>query len=192
MSPRSTKKPKPKPKPKAKRKFDLRLTVDTEGEQASSKKWTWKGVVIAVLSGALITPAMALMGYGAWALLHSTLDSALPTKVETEGEFRWHVNIYGPGKSDRLDAKTPNDVVRYRFIDIEPKVAKLDSVPLPRPKPREIAARDAPIDTYPDRAIGPRIRNKCDDETYKSLPLVINPCLQQPLNIKPPVANLAR
>jgi hypothetical protein len=183
MSPRISK----RIKANTKRKFDLRITLDSEGDPSKPKKYGRKALLVGLLFGALIPPAIALMGYGAWSLLRGAAENASlsdPDRTETNGELgiRWTINVNRTDKGDRLDIQAPNDVVHDRFIDVEPKVA----IPVPRRKPPEIAAREAPVDTHPERAIGPRAKNKCDDARYKNLPAIMNPCLDQPLNIKPP------
>lgn len=146
--------------------------------------------VIAFLS----TPALALISYGVYAFLGvGTAGNGGRDEVVTPAAVTWVVQTNRENKGDRIILSAA-DTVRQRFVfDDVSDDPSLEKVPLPRPRPNELIALDAPpIDLQP--ALDRNKREECEWGKLKTvpgskldtLPDFMRSCLEPPIQLTPP------
>jgi hypothetical protein len=142
----------------------------------------------------LSAPALALMSYGVYAFLGaSTTSNDASHKVAIPVAITWAVNTNRENKGDRI-IPSAAETVQQRFIfDDVSNVASAEKVPLPRRRPDELIALDAPpIDLQP--ALDRNRRQQCEWEKLKrvpdakleTLPDFMTSCLGPPTQLTPP------
>jgi hypothetical protein len=162
---------------KLNRKFHDRIAITITG-------------VIAFLS----TPALALISYGVYAFLGAgTTSNGGSHKVEIPAAVTWAIQMNRENKGDRIILSAA-DTIRLRFVfDDVSNVASAEKVPLPRRRPDELIALDAPpIDLQP--ALDRNKRVQCEWEKLKrvpdakleALPDFMTSCLGPPTQLTPP------
>jgi hypothetical protein len=162
---------------KLNRKFHDRIAITITG-------------VIAFLS----TPALALMSYGVYAFLGAgTTSNGGSHKVEIPAAVTWAIQMNRENKGDRIILSAA-DTVRLRFVfDDVSNVASAEKVPLPRRRPDELIALDAPpIDLQP--ALDRNKRDECQwdrlkrmpDIKLEALPDFMRSCVGPPIQLTPP------
>jgi hypothetical protein len=151
-------------------------------------------IIITAVTVCLSVPALALMSYGVHAFLGAGKTGkggdhnvAIPVAVT------WAVQTNRENKGDRIILSAA-DTVRLRFFfDDVSNVPVAEKVPLPRPRPDELIALDAPpIDLQP--ALDRNKRQQCEWEKLKrvpdakleALPDFMTSCLGPPTQLTPP------
>ena len=150
-----------------------------------SKSWCKfcrrQSIIITAVVAFLSAPACALMIYGGYSLLYSGSKNDdgghESTMAATDS---WPV-VNRETKGDRL-IPSAAEAVQQRFaFDTPPPQA----VPLPRPRPDELIALDAPpVDMQP--ALGQDKRQECEWDKLNTLPDFMRSCLAPPLQLTPP------
>jgi hypothetical protein len=150
-----------------------------------------------IITGAiafLSAPALALMSYGVYALLGSgTTSNGGRHDITTLVVVTWVVQTNRENKGDRI-IPSAADTVRQRFVfdDVSDNPAP-EKVPLPRPRPDELIALDAPpIDLQP--ALDRNKRDECEwnklkrmpDVKLEALPDFMRSCVGPPTQLTPP------
>jgi hypothetical protein len=151
-------------------------------------------IIITGVVAFLSAPALALMSFGVSAFI-----GAGPTgnggshKVTVPVAVTWAIQTSRENKGDRI-VLSAADTVRQRFVfeDVSADAAP-EKVPLPRPRPDELIALDAPpIDLQP--ALDRNRRQQCEWEKLKrvpnskleALPDFMTSCLGPPTQLTPP------
>src|SRR5262245_57392164 len=102
---------------------------------------------IAVITGVIAfvsAPALALMSYGAYVFLAGTTSNGSSHEATTLVPVTWAVQTNRENKGDRI-IPSATDTVRQRFVfDDVADNSSPEKVPLPRPRPDELIALDAP------------------------------------------------
>lgn len=162
---------------KLNRKFNDRIAIIITG-------------VIAFLSA----PALALMSYGVYAILGAgTTSNGGSHAATTLVAVTWTIQTNRENKGDRI-IPSAADTVRQRFIfdDVSDDPSP-EKVPLPRPRPDELIALDAPpVDLQP--ALDRNKREECEwdklktvpDFKLETLPDFMRSCLGPPTQLTPP------
>jgi hypothetical protein len=146
--------------------------------------------VIAFLSA----PALALMSYGVYVFVGAgTSNSSSIHDVSNPVAVTWAIQTNRENKGDRIILSAA-ETVRQRFVfdDVANDPAP-EKVPLPRPRPDELIALDAPpIDLQP--ALDRNKRGECDwdklkrvpDAKLETLPDFMRSCVGPPIQLTPP------
>lgn len=151
-------------------------------------------IIITAVTICLSVPALALMPYGFHAYLVAGKTSkggdhnvAIPVAVT------WAIQTNRENKGDRIILSAA-DTVRLRFFfDDVSNDPVAEKVPLPRPRPDELIALDAPpIDLQP--ALDRNRRQQCEweklkrvpDSKLEALPDFMTSCLGPPTQLTPP------
>jgi len=156
---------------------------------------------IAIITGliaCLSAPALALVSYGVYAFLGAGTTSSggsnkATTLVAVTSAVTWAIQTNRENKGDRT-IPTAADTVRQRFVfeDVADN-ASPEKVPLPRPRPDELIALNAPpIDLQP--ALDRNRRYECEWEKLKrvpdakleALPDFMRSCVGPPIQLTPP------
>ena len=150
-------------------------------------------IIIHVLAF-LSAPALALMSYGVYTFVGAgtaghggSHDIAIPVATT------WAIQTNRESKGDRIILSAA-DTVRLRFVfdDVSNDPAP-EKVPLPRPRPDELIALDAPpIDLQP--ALDRNKREECGwdklkrvpDAKLETLPDFMRSCVGPPMQLTPP------
>jgi hypothetical protein len=146
--------------------------------------------VIAFLS----TPALALLSYGVYAFLGAgTTSNGGSHKVEIPTAVTWAIQMNRENKGDRIILSAADTVrLRFFFDDVANDLVA-EKVPLPRRRPDELIALDAPpVDLQP--ALDRNRRQQCEWEKLKRvpdaklemLPDFMTSCLGPPIQLTPP------
>ena len=151
-------------------------------------------IIITGVIAFLSVPALALVSYGVYAFLGAgTTSSGGSHKAAILVEVTWAVQTNREYKGDRI-IPSAADTVRQRFVfdgvfdDPSP-----EKVPLPRPRPDELIALDAPpVDLQP--ALDRNKRAECEwdklktvpDFKLETLPDFMRSCLGPPTQLAPP------
>ena len=153
---------------------------------------------IAIITGVIAfvsAPALALMSYGVYVSLGAGTASNGSSSHEatTLVPVTWAVQTNRENKGDRT-IPSAADTVRQRFVFDDAAGNSLpEKVPLPRPRPDELIALDAPpIDLQP--ALDRNKRSECEwdklkrmpDVRLEALPDFMRSCVGPPLQLTPP------
>ena len=161
-----------------------------------------QSIIMTAVIAFLTAPAFALMIYGAYSLLGSgsmsergsdgagdegtmaVTASSTPSAIrETDSvDVDREANSSNRGtKGDRIILSAA-EAVRQRFVF---ETAPPEAVPLPRPRPEDLIALDAPpVDLQP--ALGQDKRAECEWDKLHTLPDFMRSCLAPPLQLTPP------
>jgi hypothetical protein len=142
----------------------------------------------------LSAPALALMSYGVHAFLGAgTTGNGDSHKVAIPVAVTWAIQTNKENKGDRIILSAA-DTVRLRFFfDDVSNDPTPEKVPLPRPRPDELIALDAPpVDLQP--ALDRNKREQCEweklkrvpDSKLEALPDFMTSCLGPPTQLTPP------
>ncbi len=142
----------------------------------------------------LSAPALALMSYGVHAFLGAgTTGNGDSHKVAIPVAVTWAIQTNKENKGDRIILSAA-DTVRLRFFfDDVSNDPTPEKVPLPRPRPDELIALDAPpVDLQP--ALDRNKREECEwdklkrvpDAKLETLPDFMTSCLGPPTQLTPP------
>jgi hypothetical protein len=151
-------------------------------------------IIVTGLIAFLSAPALALMSYGVYAFLGAgTPSNGGSQKATPLVAITWAVQTNKENKGDRIILSAA-DTVRQRFFfdDVSNDPAP-EKVPLPRPRPDELIALDAPpIDLQP--AMNGSKREECEwdklkrvpDARLEALPDFMRSCVGPPIQLTPP------
>jgi hypothetical protein len=162
--------------------------------QLNLKLYDRIAIIITAVTVFLSVPALALMSYGFHAYLGAgktgrggDLKVAIPVAVT------WAMETNKENKGDRIILSAA-DTVRLRFFfDNASDDLVAEKVPLPRPRPDELIALDAPpVDLQP--ALDRNKREQCEweklkrvpDSKLEALPDFMTSCLGPPTQLTPP------
>jgi hypothetical protein len=145
--------------------------------------------VIAFLSA----PALALVSYGVYAFFGpGTSNHGSSHDVTNPMAVTWAIQTNKENKGDRIILSAA-ETVRLRFVFAVPNDPPQEKVPLPRPRPDELIALDAPpVDLQP--ALDRNKREDCEwdklkrvpDFKLETLPDFMRSCLAPPAQLTPP------
>ena len=146
--------------------------------------------VIALLSA----PALALVSYGVYAFLGVGMTrNGGSHEVTIPVAVTWAIHTNRENKGDRIISSAA-DTVRQRFVFGDVSDDPLpEKVPLPRPRPAELLALEAPpVDLQP--ALDRNKREECEwdklktvpDFKLETLPDFMRSCLGPPIQLTPP------
>ena len=150
-------------------------------------------IIIHVLAF-LSAPALALMSYGVYVFVGAgTSNNSSIHDVSNPVAVTWAIQTNRENKGDRI-IPSAADTVRQRFVfdDVANDPAP-EKVPLPRPRPDELIALDAPpIDLQP--ALDRNKREECEWDKLKrvpnakleTLPDFMRSCVGPPIQLTPP------
>ena len=152
---------------------------------------------VAIIAGVIAcvsAPALALMSYGVYALLGAGTTSNGGRHVNPPlVAVTWAIQTNRENKGDRM-IPSAADTVRQRFVFDDVSDNPLpEKVPLPRPRPDELIALDAPpIDLQP--ALDRNKRDECGwdklrrmpDVKLEALPDFMRSCVGPPIQLTPP------
>jgi len=140
--------------------------------------------IIIIITAAIVllsAPAFALVIYAGYSLFGSRSMSDGDGHQGTMVTISWAVSTNAETKGDRL-IPLAAETVRQRFVFDTPPI---EQVPLPRPRPQELIALDAPqVDLQP--ALGQDKREECEWDKHKTLPDFMRSCVGPPLQLTPP------
>jgi len=149
-------------------------------------------IIITAVIVLLSAPALALMSYGVYVFLSAGTTSNGGSH-EVVVEVAWVIHTNREDKGDRI-IPSAADTVRQRFVFDDVSGAPLpERVPLPRPRPAELIALEAPpVDLQP--ALDRNKRGECEWDKLKkvpgfkleALPDFMNSCLGPPIQLTPP------
>ena len=149
--------------------------------------------IITTVIAFLSAPTLALVSYGVYAFLGAgTSNNASIHDVTNPVAATWAVQTNRENKGDRIILSAA-ETVRLRFVFDVPTDAPPEKVPLPRPRPDELIALDAPpIDLQP--ALDRNKRGECDwdklkrvpDAKLETLPDFMRSCVGPPIQLTPP------
>ena len=150
-------------------------------------------IIITAVIAFLSAPALALVSYGVYALLSAgTSNNGSSHDVTNPVVVTWAIQTNRENKGDRLILSAA-ETVRLRFVFDVPNDPPPEKVPLPRPRPDELIALDAPpIDLQP--ALDRNKREDCEwnklkkvpDFKLETLPDFMRSCLGPPAQLTPP------
>jgi hypothetical protein len=152
---------------------------------------------IAIITGAIAfvsAPALALMSYGVYVFVDAgTTSNGSSHEATTLVPVTWAIQTNRENKGDRI-VPSAADTVRQRFVfDAVADNSSPEKVPLPRPRPEELIALDAPpIDLQP--ALDRNKRDDCEwnklrrmpDVRLEALPDFMRSCVGPPIQLTPP------
>jgi len=149
-------------------------------------------IIITAVISLLSAPALALMCYGAYVFLAAGTTSNGGSQ-EVAVEVAWVIHTNTENKGDRI-IQSAADTVRQRFVfDDVSDGPSPERVPLPRPRPAELIALEAPpVDLQP--ALDRNKREECEwdklktvrDFKLEALPDFMRSCLGPPIQLTPP------
>src|SRR5262249_38725891 len=128
---------------------------------------------IAIITGVIAfvsAPALALMSYGIYVFLGAgTTSNGSSHETTTLVPVSWAIETNRENKGDRIILSAA-DTVRLRFVFDDVADNPLpEKVPLPRPRPDELIALDAPpIDLQP--ALDRNKRDDCEWNKLRRMP----------------------
>ena len=150
-------------------------------------------IIITAVTVFLSVPALALMSYGVHAYLGAgKTGRGGDHKVAVPVAVTWAVQTNKENKGDRIMLSAAETVRLRFFFDDVSNVPVAEKVPLPRPRPDELIALDAPpIDLQP--ALDRSKRQQCEWEKLKrvpdakleALPDFMTSCLAPPTQLTP-------
>ena len=146
------------------------------------KSYSRQSIIITAVIAFLSAPACALMIYGGYSLLGSgSISDGGGHDGTMAVTASWAISTNSETKGDRI-VLSAAEAVRQRFaFDTPPP----QDVPLPRPRPEELIALDAPpVDLQP--ALGQDKREECKWDRLQALPDFMRSCLAPPLQLTPP------
>jgi hypothetical protein len=149
--------------------------------------------IITTVIAFLSAPALALMSYGVYAFLGvGTSNNGSSHDVTNPVAVTWAIQTNRENKGDRIILSAA-ETVRLRFVFDVPNDPPPEKVPLPRPRPDELIALDAPpIDLQP--ALDRNKRQECEwdklkrvpDAKLETLPDFMRSCVGPPIQLTPP------
>ena len=151
-------------------------------------------IIITGVIAFLTAPALALMSYGVYSFLGGdTTGESASYEVTIPVAATWAIHANRENKGDRIISSAA-DTVRQRFVfdDVSDDPSP-EKVPLPRPRPAELIALDAPpVDLQP--ALDRNKREECEWDKLKTvpdfkldtLPDFMRSCVGPPLQLTPP------
>jgi hypothetical protein len=149
--------------------------------------------IITTVIAFLSAPALALMSYGVYAFLGvGTSNNGSSHDVTNPVAVTWAIQTNRENKGDRIILSAA-ETVRLRFVFDVPNDPPPEKVPLPRPRPDELIALDAPpVDLQP--ALDRNKREECEwdklkrvpDAKLETLPDFMRSCLGPPAQLTPP------
>ena len=151
-------------------------------------------IIITAVILLLSVPALALISYGVHAyLVAGKTGKGGDHKVAVPVAVTWAIETNRENKGDRIILSAADTVrLRFFFDDVFNDFVA-EKVPLPRPRPNELIALDAPpIDLQP--ALDRNKRQQCEWEKLKrvpdakleALPDFMTSCLGPPIQLTPP------
>ena len=150
-------------------------------------------IIITAVIAFLSAPALALVSYGVYAFLGAgTSNNGSSRDVTIPVAAPWAIQTNRENKGDRIILSAA-ETVRLRFVFDVPNDPPPEKVPLPRPRPDELIALDAPpVDLQP--ALDRNRRQQCEWEKLKrvpdakleALPDFMTSCLGPPTQLTPP------
>ena len=151
-------------------------------------------IIITAVILLLSVPALALISYGVHAyLVAGKTGKGGDHKVAVPVAVTWAIQTNKENKGDRIMLSAADTVrLRFFFDDVFNDLVA-EKVPLPRPRPHELIALDAPpIDLQP--ALDRNKRQQCEWEKLKrvpdakleALPDFMTSCLGPPTQLTPP------
>jgi hypothetical protein len=152
------------------------------------------GFIITTVIAFLSAPALALMSYGVYTFVGAgTAGHGGGREITIPVAATWAIQTNRENKGDRI-IPSAADTVRQRFVfdDVANDPAP-EKVPLPRPRPDELIALDAPpIDLQP--ALDRNKRGECEwdklkrvpDAKLETLPDFMRSCVGPPIQLTPP------
>jgi hypothetical protein len=163
-------------------------------EELERKSYDRVAIIITGVIAFLSAPALALMSYGLYAFVGAgTPGNGGSQKTTTLVAITWAVQTNKENKGDRIILSAAETVRQRFFFDDVSNDAVAEIVPLPRPRPDELIALDAPpIDLQP--ALNRDKRQECDWDKLKrvpnakleALPDFMRSCVGPPLQLTPP------
>jgi hypothetical protein len=149
--------------------------------------------IITTVIAFLSAPALALMSYGVYVLIGAgTAGHGGSREITIPAAATWAVQTNRENKGDRIILSAA-ETVRLRFVFDVPNDPPPEKVPLPRPRPDELIALDAPpVDLQP--ALSRNKREECEWEKLKrvpdakleTLPDFMRSCVGPPIQLTPP------
>ena len=149
--------------------------------------------IITTVIAFLSAPALALVSYGVYAFLGAgTSSNGSSHDVTNPVAVTWAIQTNRENKGDRIILSAA-ETVRLRFVFDVPNDPPPEKVPLPRPRPDELIALDAPpVDLQP--ALDRNKREECEwdklkrvpDFKLETLPDFMRSCLGPPAQLTPP------
>jgi hypothetical protein len=149
--------------------------------------------IITTVIAFLSAPALALVSYGVYAFLGAgTSNNGSSHDVTNPVAVTWAIQTNRENKGDRIILSAA-ETVRLRFVFDVPNDPPPEKVPLPRPRPDELIALDAPpVDLQP--ALDRNKREECEwdklkrvpDAKLETLPDFMRSCLGPPTQLTPP------
>jgi hypothetical protein len=150
-------------------------------------------IIITGVIAFLSAPALALMSYGVYSFLGGdTPGNSASYEVAIPVAATWAIHTNRENKGDRIISSAA-DTVRQRFVFDVPDDPSPEKVPLPRPRPPELIALDAPpVDLQP--ALDRNKREECEwdklkavpDFKLETLPDFMRSCVGPPIQLTPP------
>lgn len=151
------------------------------------------GFIITTVIAFLSAPALALMSYGVYVFVGAgTSNNSSIRDVSNPVAVTWAIQTNRENKGDRIILSAA-ETVRLRFVFEVPNDPAPEKVPLPRPRPDELIALDAPpIDLQP--ALDRNKRGECEwdklkrvpDAKLETLPDFMRSCVGPPIQLTPP------
>ena len=149
--------------------------------------------IITTVIAFLSAPALALVSYGVYAFLGAgTSNNGSIHDVTNPVAVTWAIQTNRENKGDRIILSAA-ETVRLRFVFDVPNDPPPEKVPLPRPRPDELIALDAPpVDLQP--ALDRNKREECEwdklkrvpDAKLETLPDFMRSCVGPPIQLTPP------
>ena len=149
--------------------------------------------IITTVVAFLSAPALALVSYGVYAFFGAgTSNNGSSHDVTNPVVVTWAIQTNRENKGDRIILSAA-ETVRLRFVFDVPNDPPPEKVPLPRPRPDELIALDAPpVDLQP--ALDRNKREECEwdklkrvpDAKLETLPDFMRSCVGPPIQLTPP------